>query len=367
MKILILANDTTGLYKFRKELLQKLCSLNNKVYISLPQGDFINELKSLGCKFINTNIDRRGINPLKDVKLVINYYWIISRLNPDLVITYTIKPNIYGGFMCELLNFPYAVNITGLGTAIENGGILQEIVCHMYRVALKKAKIVFFENYTNRDKMIKFRTVKKEKTKVLPGAGVNMEEYYEMPYPMGEVIKFLFVGRLMKEKGIEELLFAAKRLKKMYRDKVIIDLVGSYEESYKKTVEKLVQKGIVNYYGCQQDVRKFYRICSAVVLPSYHEGMSNVLLEAAASGRVIIASNIPGCREAVIDGETGFLCKVKDADDLYQKMQMFIELTIEQRKEMGSKAMKHIEEKFQRMMVVEKTISELVEKTCLYI
>lgn len=357
-KILILSNNSSGLYDFRHDLIIEI-KKENSVFVVTPDGDKVDLLKEICDEVILTSVDRRGTNPLKDIKLINSYRKIIKKINPDLVITYTIKPNLYGGFVCRFLKIPYAVNITGLGSAIEGGGMLQKLVCAMYRFVLKKAKIVFFENSANRDTMVDFGVVKKEQTKVLNGAGVNLYEYQEKPYPMNNIVKFLFVGRLMKEKGLDELISASKRLKEKYGDKVVVDLVGSFEETYKQIIDPLVESDVVNYHGVQLDVRPFYEDCSAVVLPSYHEGMSNVLLEGAACGRPLITSNINGCKEAVIDGESGLLCNVKDADDLYNKMEMFLNLSQNERAQMGKASRKHIEENFDKKKVVAETIDNL--------
>lgn len=211
MRIMILANFDVGLYQFRKELIEEFLK-ENEVIISLPYGELVEPLKNMGCKFIDTPVDRRGINPATDLKLISKYRNLLKQEKPDLVITYTIKPNIYGGLACRLARIPYAVNITGLGTAFENGGLLKKIVVAMYKVACKKAKVVFFENEENRQIFIREKIVKDAQTHRLNGAGVNLEKYQVSEYPEGEEIKFLFMGRVMAEKGINELFGAMKRL-----------------------------------------------------------------------------------------------------------------------------------------------------------
>ena len=334
MRILILANDAEGLYKFRKELIQELIVKGNQVYISLPEGEFITNLENMGCKFVSTSIDRRGINPKTDAKLMFFYMKLIRKIRPDMVITYTIKPNVYGGMMCRFLHIPYAVNITGLGTAFQSDGMVKKLVTLLYKLALKKAKVVFFENAGNEKIMIDMRVVKKEQTFVLNGAGVNLDEYMFCEYPENKETRFLFVGRIMKEKGIEELFEVAERLKKE-NDNVFFDLVGPLEDDYKDRIETLTKSGIIEYHGYQKDVKPFIKKCHCFVLPSYHEGMANTLLEAAAMGRPLITSRIHGCMEAVEDGKTGYLCKCKDVEALYEIMKEFLKLTYEERKIMG--------------------------------
>ena len=301
-RILVLANNDVGLYRFRKDLLAALLGAGHEVYISLPDGGFVSELVQLGCRFIDTPIERRGMNPIHDSKLFHQYRAILKEVKPDLVLTYTIKPNIYGGLACRMAHIPYAVNITGLGSAIENGGWLKKFVLALYKPALKGARVIFFENTGNRDTLAATGVVPKGRDVVLSGAGVNLEDYPYQSYPQEGPVRFLFVGRVMREKGVDELFAAAKRMKQEYGNGVEFHIVGSFEEGYKPLMDELEKAGVVQYHGYQSDMKHFYGMANCVVLPSYHEGMSNVLLEAAASGRPLITSDIPGCREAVEDG-----------------------------------------------------------------
>ena len=358
-RILVLANNDVGLYRFRKDLLAALLGAGHEVYISLPDGGFASELVQLGCRFIDTPIERRGMNPIHDSKLFHQYRAILKEVKPDLVLTYTIKPNIYGGLACRMAHIPYAVNITGLGSAIENGGWLKKFVLALYKPALKGARVVFFENAGNRDTLAATGVVPKGRDVVLSGAGVNLEDYPCQPYPQEGPVRFLFVGRVMREKGVDELFAAAKRMKQEYGDGVEFHIVGSFEEGYKPLMDELEQAGVVKYHGYQSDMKHFYAMASCVVLPSYHEGMSNVLLEAAASGRPLITSDIPGCREAVEDGNSGYLCPAKDANALYRAMQRFMELSVEQRSEMGCRGRERMEQQFSKTAVVAETIKHL--------
>ena len=359
-RILVLANNDVGLYRFRKDLLAALLGAGHEVYISLPDGGFISELVQLGCRFIDTPIDRRGMNPARDAKLLGQYRAILKRLRPDLVLTYTIKPNIYGGLACRALHIPYAVNITGLGSAIENGGWLKRFVLMLYKPVLAGAKVVFFENAGNRDTLAATGVVPRWRDVVLHGAGVNLEDYPCQPYPQEVTVRFLFVGRVMHEKGVDELFAAAKWMKQTYGDSVEFHIVGSFEEGYKPLMDELEQTGVVKYHGYQSDMKRFYAMADCVVLPSYHEGMSNVLLEAAASGRPLITSDIPGCREAVELGVSGYLCPARDADALYAAMRRFLELPPAQRAAMGAASHDWIARNFNKKAVVAETVAALL-------
>lgn len=354
MKILILANNDVGLYQFRKELIEELLK-ENEVIISLPYGELVDSLVEIGCKFVDTPVDRRGINPIKDLGLYRRYKQIIKSERPDLVITYTIKCNVYGGYACRKLKIPYAANITGLGTAFENGGILKKIVTLMNRVALKTAKVVFFENEGNRQIFIQNKIVKEERTYRLNGAGVNLDKYIVMEYPNGEVTKFLFMGRVMTEKGVNELFDAMKMLV-ADGECVQLDVLGGYEENYKGIIDSYQNEGWLKYHGYQKDVKPFISNCHCFVLPSWHEGMANTNLESAASGRPVITSNIYGCKEAVIDGVSGYLSERKNSYSLYVAMKKIVHLSNDERKQMGLVGRKHMEKLFDRKKVVSETI-----------
>lgn len=355
-KILILANNDVGLYKFRKELILELLK-DNEVYISLPYGELVEPLIKMGCHFIDTPVDRRGINPVTDLKLLNKYRKIFNQVKPDQVITYTIKPNIYGSIIAQIKRIDYAVNITGLGTAFQNDNLLKKIIVFMYQKALKKVKTVFFENIENRNVFIQTKIVEKNKTCLLNGAGVNIEEYPYTKYPdKKENIRFLFIGRIMKEKGIDELLYAAKKIKKEY-SKIQFDIVGPMEDNYKDVINENVDNHIINYYGYQEDVKSFIKQCHCFVLPSYHEGMANTLLECASMGRPLITSNIHGCKEAI--NNNGFLCNVKDKKDLYKKIKIFIELSYEKKVNMAFNSRKHMEKVFDKKKVINITMKGL--------
>lgn len=367
MKILIICNCATGLEIFRGMLIQKLVKERNVVSAIVPQTNDKNEtdaedgLKKMHCNLIRIPIERRGMNPFRDIQLFLEYYRTVKKIKPELVITYTIKPNIYGGLVCRLLKIPYAANITGLGTAFQDKGMLCHLVTRMYKVALKKAKVVFFENVENRDVIVNAKIIPKNQTYVLAGAGVDLEHFYYIEYPEEtNMTKFLFIGRVMREKGIDELFSAMERLNNEGY-KCSLDVVGGFEENYSDKIKKYEEEGWLHYQGYQDDVRPFIEKCHCFVLPSWHEGMANTNLECAASGRPVITSNIHGCLEAVVDGKSGYLAKKKNSDDLYEVMKKFIELSYDERKKMGLVGRKHMENVFDKKIVVEDTIKELLK------
>lgn len=363
MKILVICNCASGLYDFRGMLIEKLISIGNMVEAIVPVVDLPQELlaekniEKLSCRLIYVPMERRGMNPLKDFKLLLDYIKIIRDRKPELVITYTIKPNAYGGIACQLCGVPYAVNVTGLGTAFQGNGMLRKFVTALYKIAFRKAKVVFFENVENRDIIVNSRIISQERTHVLNGAGVDLERYPFIEYPKdNDITRFLFIGRVMQEKGIDEL-FAAMRMLQKDGINCHLDILGGFDEDYSNKIKECEAEGWLTYHGYQSDVRPFIANCHCFVLPSWHEGMANTNLECAASGRPVITSNIHGCLEAVEDSVSGYLCEKKNADDLYCVMKKFAGLPCEKRKAMGLAGRERMEQVFDKKKVVEDTMA----------
>ena len=357
-KILVVTNHSYMLWQFRRELIQRLME-DAEVVISTPFVGHEQDFAAMGCRMLETDVDRRGINPVTDFRLYHTYVKILKTERPDMVITYSIKPNIYAGFACRMQKIPYCVNVQGLGTAFQKKGLAQ-IVTVMYRTALKKAKTVFFENAENAKLFREKKITPAWQQTVLPGAGVNLESYSYQEYPNNDKVHFLYLGSIMKEKGMDELFWAVQELRKECAGQFVLDLVGFFEDEYKEQVEKLTQDGIAVFHGFQENPRPYYGKADCVVLPSYHEGMSNVLLEAAAIGRPLITSDIPGCREAVKQGISGLLCPVKDRNALLHAMEDFLKLSKEERKAMGRAGRKYMEEQYDKEKVVKKTCRTII-------
>ena len=357
-KILILTNHSYMLYRFRLELIQALMK-SHEVVLSMPFVGHEEDFQALGLRCIETDIDRRGINPATDLRLFHTYQRLLKEEKPDLVITYSIKPNIYGGLACRIAGVPYCANVQGLGTAFQRKGLAQ-FVTVLYKLALGKARTVFFENRENAEEFCRRGILSAGKETVLPGAGINLERYSYVPYPENKAIHFLYLGRIMKEKGMDELFAAMRRLREKFGASMVLDIVGFFDdEGYKAQVDQLAAEGIAVYHGFQSDPLPYYAAADCVVLPSYHEGMSNVLLEAAATGRPVITSDIPGCREAVEDGKTGLLCKARDCASLYEQMARMAETSPAERQAMGLAAHEKMVQEFDKHLVVEKTMASL--------
>lgn len=363
MKIFIAANDSYGLYIFRRDLIKKLIDDGHEVFAALPDGECTERIKELGCHFIEVPVDRRGISPKGDIRLFLTFFKLLKKIKPDMVITYTIKPNVYCGLAARLLRIPYAVNITGLGTAFQKEGIVKRIAKMLYRIGCSRAKVVFTENPGNRDMLCEMKLFKPEIIHVLHGAGVNTEHYELTPYPEEkEKTRFLFIGRIMKEKGVDEYFAAADKL---LADGVNAEfrLAGSYDEDeYKAVVEERMKSDSFVFHGWLDDIRPAIAEAHCFVLPSWHEGMANTLLESGAMGRPIITSNIHGCLEAVDEGKNGYLHEVKNADSLYEAMKKFAVLPYDEKATMGRHSREYICANFDKKQVVEDTVSCLYDR-----
>lgn len=348
-----------GLHCFRKEVVKAICDAGYKVYISTPDDNVKSDyFRKLGCEIILTKFNRRGMNPLADFNLMLAYRKLMRQIKPVAVLTYTIKPNIYGGMAARLCYVQQLANVTGLGDAVENGGWMQKLTVTLYKMGLGKARRIFFQNKSNRAFCIR-TGIANESSILLPGSGVNLQHHAYQEYPADEgKIRFLFIGRLLKDKGIEELFEAAKVIKAKYPH-TEFQIVGNVEGDYQKQLDELVSVGIVRFLGPQADVRPFIGAVECTIMPSYHEGMSNVNLESAANGRPVITTNVPGCKETVDDGKTGFLCEAKSAKSLIGAVERFIALPYAQKALMGREGRNKVEREFDRKIVVDAYLNEI--------
>lgn len=355
--ILIISNVTGGLYIFRKELIEQLVR-NNRVVVLATFNGREEELRALGCELIETSFDRHGKNPLQELKLMSLYKKHIREIKPDIVFTYTIKPNIYGGMASADLKIPYVANITGLGTALENPGLMQKITVPLCRFGLRKAQKVFFQNTENRDFMLKHKVVK-DNYELIPGSGVNLTQYQVQEYPNGDTVDFVFIARIIKEKGIDQYLDTAKYIREKYPN-TRFHVCGSCSPAYENVLKDLHDNGTIIYHGRISDIAGMHRISQCTIHPTYYpEGMSNVLLESCACGRPIITTDRSGCREIVDNGVNGFVVNQKDSKDLIEKVEKFLALSWEERRDMGLAGRAKVEREFDRNVVIGKYLDEV--------
>lgn len=352
--VLILGNSSAGLYDFRNELVKALLE-KYRVVVSLPDEVKTVQLAAEGCEICHTDINRRGMNPVQDLKLLQSYRRLLRKVKPDLVLTYTIKPNVYGGMACAAAGIPYFATVTGLGSAFQKKGMMLQMIQSMYRAGIRKADCVFFQNEDNQ-RIFTENSIVKGRTRRVSGSGVNLAAHPFSPYPESEAVHFLFVGRMMREKGIGEFLQAAAAL---HSEKVHFELLGYCDEDWQSQLDAAQDRGEIKLLGFDPEVQAYYDACSAVILPTYHEGMSNVLMEASATGRPVIATAIPGCQEIFEEGVTGFGCEPRSAESLIEAIRRFLALTSAQRAAMGAAAHEKMVREFDRQKVVQDYMEEI--------
>lgn len=356
-RVLFLVNHEIVIYNFRKEIIERLLSENYEVFISSPSGDKINELIAMGCKHVEVNFERHGTDFINELKLIRHYRNIFKNINPDIILGFTIKPNIYGALAAKRAKIPFVANITGLGTALENDSHLKNILIKLYRYSLTDVQKIFFQNSKNINFFEKNK-ISPNVHELLPGSGVNIDKFNVLDYPDDGEINFVFISRIMEDKGINEYLEAAKYIKNNYEN-VNFHICGFTEEDYEETLTELHNNGTIIYHGMIDNIQEVLMDMHCIVHPSYHEGMSNVLLEAASSGRPIIASDIPGCRETFVEGISGFSFPKQYTEGLIQAIEKFIQLDNNTRKQMGLSGRKKMEKEFDRQIVVEKYLKEI--------
>lgn len=357
-RVLVISNHHFDTYNFRKEVLKALLAKGYEVSIIVPYGDAVASLEAMGCACICLPLDKRGMNPWADLKLVMGYWRIIRKVKPDVMLSYTIKPNLYGGFLCRIMGIPYMANITGLGTAFDKEGLFFKLLIGMYRVAFGKIDRVFFQNTANRDLFDRYG-IARGKDRLIPGSGINTQEFLPVPYPEGPVTEFLFVSRILKEKGIEQYLAAARHIRRQY-PATCFRILGRCDEDYMPMIQTYEADGSVIYHGVQKNVKDFYAKAHCTVHPSYYkEGISNVLLESAATARPVITTNQSGCKEVVDDGVSGYLVTPASTESLKEALERFMALDREARVAMGLKGRAKVEMDFDRNIVVKAYMEEV--------
>ena len=356
--VLFLSNHFITLYNFRRELVARLLERGHRVVLSMPAMEQNVYFKDLGCEIIETPMSRRGMDPLEDLRLLRQYRRIMRAVDPDVIFSYTIKPNIYGTLASNALGYRQICNITGTGATFLKENLLSRLVRELYRISIRKCSKVFFQNTGDRDYFIRHGMVK-DNWDMLPGSGVNLEQHALAPMPDDGEIRFLYIGRIMAVKGIDQYLQCAKAIRARHPDTRFY-LAGFIEEAALEPVMKeYTEAGIVEYLGFRDDIDDWIRHCHCTVLPSLGgEGVPNVLLESAAAGRACIASNINGSREVIEDGVTGYLYPVGDTEALIDRVERFLALSSAERQAMGLRGHEKAAREFDREKVIARYVEE---------
>jgi len=358
-KILFIARHFITLYHFRREMIHEMLERGHEVYLSIPRCEECRIFEEMGCHIIDTQIDRRGVNPLHDLRLIFDYRKMMCRLMPDIIFSFNIKPNIYGSIASNSLGLRQVCNITGKGATFLRPSLVGVICKILYRVSVRRCYKVMFQNTEDRDFFISQRMVGEQYT-VIPGSGCNIDYFQPAPIPVCGDIVFLMVARVMALKGIEEYIRCAEIIRNKYPN-VRFRLAGSDEQpAYLRMVEVAVRRGIIEYVGYQKDIRPQLVQCHCCVLPSHGgEGVSNALLEAAATGRPCIGSDIAGISCIIEDGISGYLCKKGDAADLVSKVELFLSLDYGERAAMGLAGRDKVVRFFDRRFVTSVYLEEI--------
>ena len=359
-RVVVAANASWNIANYRGGLIRALKAHGYEPIVVAPNDAAgAAGLAKLDVEHIVVRVNRSGLNPFADLRLLLEYHRILKRLRPAAYLGFTIKPNIYGCLAARLTGVPAIANISGLGTTFITRGPLRFLAAGLYRRALSEAA-VFFQNPDDRALFIERRLVDPDRTRLVPGSGIDLDHFVPSPLPQGAIV-LLFIGRLLGDKGVRELAEAAARLRAGHPD-VRIQMLGPIDEDNRTAIsrgEVETWRDAVEYVGETDDVRPFIERATAIVLPSYREGLPRSLLEAGAMGRPLIATDVPGCREVVDDGGNGFLCEARDPESLAGCLKKFVELAPAQRAAMGAESRRIVAERFGEDLVIRAYLDQL--------
>ncbi|AOY75601.1 glycosyltransferase family 4 protein [Clostridium formicaceticum] len=363
-KVLVLANHFITIYAFRRELIEKLLDSGYKVTLALPYSDDVSYFSDMGCEIIDTPLERRKTNPLNDLKLLFQYLRIIKNVKPDVLLTYTIKPNTYGGLAARICRAKAIHTVTGLGSVYIQDMWQKKIAAFLNKIAFKNSEAIFFLNDDNKEFYKRIGIIDSvQRTFMVPGSGVNLEKFKYQELELNNDITFTLVGRVLKDKGIEEFLSAAKRIKTKYPN-THFEVVGFVdEEKYVQMLNDYEKEGIIHYLGKRNDIPEIMSKSTCIVLPSYGEGRGTVLQEGAAIGRPLITCDIYGCRDNVEENKNGYLCKVADEESLVKCLDKFINISSDEKLLMGRYSRKKAEKEFDRNIVLNAYLNEIEKIT----
>jgi len=362
-KIVLVGNTSWSMIKFRKGLIKKLIDLNYLVTIIAPYDKFKNDIEKLGCKYLDIDIDNKGSNPLKDIKLILKLRKIYKKINPDLVIHYTIKPNIYGTIASRLVGIKSIAVVTGLGFTFINNTLTSKIAKYLYKFSFKYPEKIIFINNDDKHEFILNNLVDKNNLINIPGEGIDTEFFKCEKINICITFRFLLIARMLWDKGVGEYVEAAKIIKRKYPE-VEFGLLGYLDVDNPKAIskyqmEKWINDDYIKFYGSTDNVKEYISNVDCIVLPSYREGISMSLMESAAMSKPLIATNVPGCKELIDDGINGYLCKVKNIQDLVNKMEIMLNLSENERNIMGKVGRKKMINEFDEKIVINKYLETI--------
>ena len=368
MRIAIVINTSWNIFNFRLSLIEALSKEGHEVIAIAPFDDYSQKLIIAGCTYIPIQIENKGTNPLHDLLLVKRFYKSYKQAKPDVILQYTIKPNIYGTIAAKWAGIPVINNVSGLGTVFIVRNLISKLAIGLYKLAFRFPAKVFFQNLDDQELFIHYNLVKQSITDVLPGSGVDIQRFIPSAnFIRNNPFTFLMVSRVLYEKGVVEFVEASRLLKQKYPDIQCL-LLGALDESgnigiKKATFMNWVEEGVIQYLGTSDTVEIYYTKADCVVLPSYREGTPKTLLEAVAMGKPIITTNVPGCKETVIHDYNGYLCEVRNVTDLAAKMEQMYLLSAKDLQRMGQASRTLAVEKFDERIVIQKYLQAIKEVT----
>jgi len=342
----------------------------HEVHTIAPKDDFTAPLQREGCIHHNVRMDSRGANPLKDAALIAELFFIYKKIRPDIILHYTIKPNIYGTLAAALLRIPVINNVCGLGTVFLKDNLVSAIAIFLYRISFRFAQKVFFQNPEDLKLFVTKKMVRADAVDLVPGSGIDLKKFQPVPFKRNETFTFLLISRLITDKGILDFIEAVKDLRKSgfnARFQVLGHLDPEHKRGIKtQVIREWIESNIIEYLGTTRDVRKFIADADCIVLPSYREGTPRTLLEAASSAKPIIATDVPGCNHVVTHHHNGFLCRMKDSADLAQKMRELADCPDEKLAEFGRNGRLKMEAEYDVNLVINKYLRALesFKKAC---
>jgi len=363
MRIAIVLNTSWNIYNFRMSFVRALIDQGYEVHTIAPNDEYTNFLTAVGCIHHQVRMDSRGANFIKDAALIVELFMIYRKVKPDVVLHYTIKPNVYGTLAASLLKIPVINNVCGLGTVFLKDNLVSAVAILLYKISFRFAKKVFFQNSDDLKLFIDRGLVPQHAVDLLPGSGIDLKKFQPMPFKRNPKFTFLLISRLITDKGILEYIEAVKRLKQKGFD-ARFQILGAMDEEHKRgikvrVIEEWIRSGTIEYLGTSNDVRQFINQADCIVLPSYREGTPRTLLEAASSARPIIATDVPGCNHVVVNQYNGLLCKLKDAEDLAEKMKLMSGFDDLKLKQLGLNGRTKMEAEYDESVVINKYLEIL--------
>lgn len=363
MRIAIVLNTSWNIYNFRMNFVKALIAEGNEVHTIAPHDDYTHYLTEAGCIHHDLKMDSRGANPIKDFLLIFELMSAYSKVKPDVVLHYTIKPNVYGTLAAAILRIPSINNVCGLGTIFLKKNLTSAIAIALYRLAFHFPKKVFFQNPDDRALFVNKKLIAFSSTDLIPGSGIDLKRFVPADFKRNKIFTFLLVSRLITDKGIHEFIEAVRQLKSD-GVKAKFQILGAKDPKHKRgvaleVINEWISSGTIEYLGTTKDVRPFIQQADCIVLPSYREGTPRTLLEAASIAKPIITTDVPGCHQVVSDGYNGLLCKLKDPNDLANKMLTMTDFDNGALKKMGDNGRKKVESEFDESIVIDKYLQAI--------